>query len=558
MGKNMTKILRLLVCTVPGIFLVTETVARPGSVTTLDGRKLHGEIEFTNQVIQIRSNGLAAQSIAFAELKTLKFESETDAPGNGPVGKGNGLLGYYFGSTNFDGSPFVRLDESVNFDWGAREPAPGVQKDFFSVIWMGEVEAPATGDFTFHVTADDWGRLTVGTNPVVEASLASGLSESTGKIHLESGRRYPIELRYSDLFSAARARLFWSTTNMAKTAIPKDRLYAGSILDEHKTGIDRQNGLLATYYAKPDFAGRTFTRVEPGIDLNFSGVNLPPGISNSFSVRWSGQVRAEHAETYTFHALADEGVRLWVNDRLLINEWSQFGYSEYRQDMLLEAGEWYDVMLETRNNSGTAIARLIWSSPSTAKVLVPATHLLPSRSAMPRGQSREERSPAGVLLRNGTFLAGPVERATESSLRMTGFFSNNPISTLNVARIHLQPLAKSSLSRLQPGRTGVLLAKGDFMECEFRGLSDGQVQVTSILFGTRKYDAKKDVLALVLRELSSTRASFEIQLLDRSRLLAASVELRGEDLLVQDATFGAVSIPMSLVAEIKRDAEAGG
>ncbi len=36
-----------------------------------------------------------------------------------------------------------------------------------------------------------------------------------------------------------------------------------------------------------------------------------------FAVRWTGSLTPPESQRYTFHILADDGVRLWVNDRLL-------------------------------------------------------------------------------------------------------------------------------------------------------------------------------------------------------------------------------------------------
>jgi hypothetical protein len=547
--RSVVNVPALVLLIVPAF--VWTLVAKPGLVVTTSGKTFRGEIAFTKGLIQVGSSATETQAVAASDLKLLKFELDDEAFVTRSQGNGNGLLGYYFSSTNFEGSVFVRLDETVNFDWGMREPAPGVQKDSFSVIWMGELVAPVSGDFTFHISADDGGRLYVGTNRIAVIASRPGGAEASGAMRLEAGQRYPIRFMYFDLAGNARAQLLWSSTNAPKSIIPQGHLYATSFLDDHKAEIQRGNGLLATYYSRPDFKGRTYTRLEPGIDLNFSGVNLPVGISNNFSVRWNGQLRADHAETYTFHALVDEGLRLWINDKLLINEWGQWGHTEYRQDALLEAGERYDLVAETRNNAGGAVARLLWSSASTAKALVPASRLYPSRPTASRQQASTDRTPPGVLLRNGTFISGAVERATDAELRLGGLLKNNPISTPNVARIYLQSLAKSSLARIQPHRTGALLARGDFMEGEFRGISNGQVHIASILFGLHKYGAKKDVLAVVLREAALHGAPFEIYLLDHSQLMATFIEFQEDKVRVHDVALGVVSIPLSEIAQIK-------
>lgn len=521
-------------------------------VQTHDGRSLRGEIAFTNGTVQVIGTNTLAQTVAFIDLRALKFDTEAEpSPGGTIRGQGTGLLGYYFNDTNHTRLATVRLDETIDFDWGLREPAAGVQKDQFGVLWTGELVAPFTGVFTFYLAADDGGRLFIGDTLVVEAAHRPNATETSGTLFLEGGRRTPLQLRGADGSGPARVRLAWSATNLAKAVIPKEALYPASFQEQHRADMQSGTGLLATYFSRPDLSGDTFTRREPGIELNFSGIGLPPGISNSFSVRWTGQLLAEHAETYTFHVTADEGARLWINDKLIVNEWGQYGYSEYRRDITLEAGERYDLVFETRNTSGSAIARLLWSSPSTPKAAVPATHLFASRPATRRGGADPGRQPPGVLLRNGTFLAGAVERGTDTSLRLAGRFRDHPLSTWNVARIYLQPLARSSLARLEPGRAGALLAKGDFFEGELRSLTPTELRMNSILFGTQKYDPRKDVLAVVLRDHVAAPAPVEVQLTDQSLLRAGSAELRGDRLWVRDDSYGAVSVTAAEVTGIQ-------
>ena len=49
-------------------------------------------------------------------------------------------------------------------------------------------------------------------------------------------------------------------------------------------------------------------------------------LSNGFyTVRWTGQVRPQYSETYVFETRTDDGVKLWVNDQLLIDKWQVQG-----------------------------------------------------------------------------------------------------------------------------------------------------------------------------------------------------------------------------------------
>jgi len=68
---------------------------------------------------------------------------------------GTGLIGMYYDTEQFTAIKLVRVDPTVNFDWGVDAPAAGITPDTFSVRWVGQVEATTSGDVTFTLAADD-------------------------------------------------------------------------------------------------------------------------------------------------------------------------------------------------------------------------------------------------------------------------------------------------------------------------------------------------------------------------------------------------------------------
>jgi hypothetical protein len=536
--------------------LTAGLAARAGVVQTRDGRTLSGEITLTNGLLLVASAGTETASVALTNLASARFESPAVAATPVPGGHGHGLLGYYFSSTNFEGNVIVRLDEAIDFDWSIREAAPGVPIDYFGVMWSGEVEAPTTGDYVFGLSADEGATLFLNGAPIVSArNQRVGAEALSAPVALESSQRYPLKLAYFDWTGSAHARLLWSGPNFPKSVIPRERLYAQGLSETHSASITTHRGLLATYFSSADFGGATVTRVDPEVDFNWTDRDPLPGFSRTnLSIRWSGQIKADHTEEYTFYVLADEQVWLWVDDKLLVNRWDQSWFAEAKGALPLAAGERYNLRLQAQSRSGGVTARLLWSSASIAKTNIPATHLFPSKPAPVTGTppGREDKTPPGLLLRNGSFLAGAVERATETSVRVAGQFQNLPLSTVNVARILCQPLSKAMEARLISGRPGVLLAKGDFVDGDFRGLENGQVKLGSILFGTRAFDATKDVLAVVLREVQPGAAAYEVGLRDRSSLRAGAVALERDALALQDAVLGPLRLPAGELATLKR------
>jgi hypothetical protein len=83
---------------------------------------------------------------------------------------------------------------------------------------------------------------------------------------------------------------------------------------------------------------------------------VPSG--DGFSARWSGQ-RYFHAGFYRFWVFADDGVRLWVDGELLVDQWHD-GSAEYHAPVTyLNTGN-HDVVVEYYENSGEAEIRLWW------------------------------------------------------------------------------------------------------------------------------------------------------------------------------------------------------
>ena len=84
------------------------------------------------------------------------------------------------------------------------------------------------------------------------------------------------------------------------------------------------HGLQGTYFDNEDFTGASTTRVDPTVDFTWEGRAPADGIaSHTFSVRWTGTVTPRYSERYAFRTDTDDGVRVWVDGRLLIDEWDE-------------------------------------------------------------------------------------------------------------------------------------------------------------------------------------------------------------------------------------------
>jgi len=138
-------------------------------------------------------------------------------------------------------------------------------------------------------------------------------------------------------------------------------------------------GVRADYYRGMDFNNLMVTRTEPQINFNWGdpgGPDTSVGV-DSFSARWTGEVQAEFTETYTFYTNSDDGIRLWIDGQLLVENWTDHASTENRGTIDLVAGNAYGLVMEFYENGGGAVAELRWSSPSTPKQLIPQAALSP-------------------------------------------------------------------------------------------------------------------------------------------------------------------------------------
>ena len=154
-----------------------------------------------------------------------------------------------------------------------------------------------------------------------------------------------------------------------------------------------QNGLTGTYYDTATFTTPVGSRTDATVSFDW-GTAIPAGSSltnaDTFSVAWSGQVEPEFSQLYTFHITADDGARLWVDDRLLVARTFYATPTEMRGQVELKAGRRVNLRLEYIQQSGPASVKLEWSSASVAREVIPAARLFPSRQAKAGGSLLEE------------------------------------------------------------------------------------------------------------------------------------------------------------------------
>ena len=121
------------------------------------------------------------------------------------------------------------------------------------------------------------------------------------------------------------------------------------------------------------------SRIDSKIDFDwlYGSPTSPSPLVNvdNFTVRWTGEVLPQFSEVYQFYTTTDDGVRLWVDDQLLIDKWIGQGATEWTGSIALIAGQRYKIKMEYFEWGGGALAKLKWSSARTPKQVIPKSQL---------------------------------------------------------------------------------------------------------------------------------------------------------------------------------------
>jgi hypothetical protein len=137
------------------------------------------------------------------------------------------------------------------------------------------------------------------------------------------------------------------------------------------------NGLAAQYFSDASLGHLAVSRVDATVNFNWGRKSpdrsIPP---DQFSARWAGVVAPKFTDKYTFSTASDDGVRLWVNDTLLIDNWQASRHALHNQGkIVLQQGVQYDLRMEYFKDPGRAMVKLFWQSRHQRRQIVPTKSL---------------------------------------------------------------------------------------------------------------------------------------------------------------------------------------
>lgn len=159
----------------------------------------------------------------------------------------------------------------------------------------------------------------------------------------------------------------WRITGLATIAIQTDTV----------SFIRNGMGLRVSYYddLRHNNVYHKLSRIDSVVHINHAGVGLSD--TSRFSVSWTGYIEPLYTQKYRLYTNTDEGVRLWVDGRLIISKRDTTNAAEYSDSVAMIAGLRYPVRMEVFETVGASSASLSWSSSSQLKEEIPSSQLYP-------------------------------------------------------------------------------------------------------------------------------------------------------------------------------------
>ena len=278
----------------------------------------------------------------------------------------------------------VGFESSADIQW-AKENALLVVTEMSDLSWVdadvcelksgglsADVVSRAGKSPLFFKTPDAMARITGTKFSLHRSANATQLRVSEGRVVLsDSDARGSADVTAGQFASASDA------------AAPVSREWPGD-----GTGV----GLLGEYYnhnyQKMDVEPPAYERLDARIRFQW-GKGAPTPVTQShpehFGVRWTGYIEPRFSESYTFLLVVDDGVRMWVDDRQILDAWDSNNAKKfYTQPVELKVGRKHKIRVEYCERTMHANVSLFWQSLSQPIEIVPQTQLHPpDRSNLP-------------------------------------------------------------------------------------------------------------------------------------------------------------------------------
>lgn len=239
--------------------------------------------------------------------------------------------------------------------------------NYFGFSFNGFIKIATAGNYTFYINCDDGGQILINNSVVVDHDGLHAASERSGSIYLSAGF-HSIQVDYFEKTGSQVLEVFYESSGIKKTPIPASILFYSK---------PQSTGLQYYYYEGfwsllPDFY--TLANKKKGIISNF---NLDPRERDEgFAMVFSGNINIPANGNYTFYINSDDGSKLYINNKELINNDGAHPATEKYSSIYLDKGK-HTIRVEYFERYGSEILDVLISGNGLNKAPIPNEWLSP-------------------------------------------------------------------------------------------------------------------------------------------------------------------------------------
>jgi N-acetylmuramoyl-L-alanine amidase len=289
--------------------------------------------------MDVQSDNAALQNAAFRAIAMAAVnEALVQYYGGVTCPAITGWRGEYWNNRDLSGHPVMcRNDGNVNFEWITGGPGGAVLDDHFSARWTRTLNL-ISGNYRYHVRADDGVRLWVDNVLVIDQWKDQGPTEYTVDRNLLGGD-HSIKIEYYEKGGWAVAQFWYERLG---AYCPTVTAWKGEYWNNR-------------YLNGPS----TLCRNDGSVYFDWGGGSPSGEIpSDNFSARWTRTMYFPSG-IFRFHLRGDDGIRLWIDGTLVIDQWIDQSPKEYVVDYALGAGN-HAFQIEYYENGGGALVQFWW------------------------------------------------------------------------------------------------------------------------------------------------------------------------------------------------------
>jgi outer membrane protein OmpA-like peptidoglycan-associated protein len=138
--------------------------------------------------------------------------------------------------------------------------------------------------------------------------------------------------------------------------------------------LPTSTGIVGEYYEGTNFERFVTRRYDATLAFDWGHAPPVPGVpAEYFSVRWTGWLVPPVSGRYVLHATVDDGIRIWLNDQLVMNEWRPQPVRTFTTTVELKAGQPYKLRVDYYQDILDTRMRLTWQRPDVLLTPPPAS-----------------------------------------------------------------------------------------------------------------------------------------------------------------------------------------